>query len=143
LGNLITFIDIENLAGDAGNDTLIGDSGANVLIGSGGADTLTGGLGADTFQYNAAAQGFGDTITDFVHLTDQINLSPIDANTASPGNQAFAWGDTTAAANSVWYEESGGNTIVRADVNGDFSTVEFEIALLGTGHTLSAADFIL
>jgi len=100
------------------------------------------GAGADSFHYHAVTEG-GDTITDFVHLTDQIELLQIDANTNSPLDQAFAWGGATAAANAVWYEESGGNTIVRADIDGNFSTVEFEITLLGTGHTLTAADFVL
>ena len=142
LGSHFTLIDIENLAGDDGNDILTGDSGANIFHGFLGADTLTGGSGADSFHYHAVTEG-GDTITDFVHLTDQIELLQIDANTNSPLDQAFAWGGATAAANAVWYEESGGNTIVRADIDGNFSTVEFEITLLGTGHTLTAADFVL
>ncbi|MGH6814212.1 MAG: calcium-binding protein [Hyphomicrobiaceae bacterium] len=141
LGKHFTLMNIEDLVGDDGNDILIGDSGANFLVGAGGADTLTAGLGADTFEYIEAADR-GDTITDFVHLTDKIDLSRIDANTLSPGDQAFAFSGAAAAANAVWSEESGGNTLVRADVDGDFSTVEFEITLLGTGHTLTAADFV-
>ena len=56
---------------------------------------MTGGVGADDFDFNAVAEiGNGatrDVITDFVHLTDDIDLSTIDANGAAAGNTAFSF----------------------------------------------------
>ena len=151
-----TLSGFENLTGSAFNDTLTGSTAANVLmglagndtlVGGSGADILTGGLGADRFVFSAladSAPGTPDLVTDFVHGTDIIDLSAIDANTSSSGNQAFAFGGQNAnvVANSVTWFESGENTIIRADVNGN-TTADFMITLTGTNHNLSASDFIL
>ena len=45
-------------------------------------------------------------------------------------------------ANRVTWSESGGNTIVRMDNNGD-TTADSQIVLVGTGLGLDATDFIL
>ena len=146
----------ENLTGSAFNDVLTGSTAANVLmglagndtlVGGSGADLLTGGLGADRFVFSALADsvpGTPDLITDFVHGTDIIDFSGIDANTSSSGNQAFAFGGQNAnvVANSVTWFENGGNTFIQADVNGN-TTADFMITLTGTNHNLSASDFIL
>jgi Ca2+-binding RTX toxin-like protein len=110
------------LLGSRGNDALNGEAGNDFLRGGGGADALTGGTGDDTFDYDEnVATGAGDVIADFKQGGDAdiIDLVDFDANTGSGGNQAFAWGGTAPAANAVWYEESGGNTIVKADINGE------------------------
>jgi Ca2+-binding RTX toxin-like protein len=146
----------ENLTGSAFNDVLTGSTAANVLMGlagndtlngGSGADLLTGGLGVDRFVFSALADsvpGTPDLITDFVHGTDIIDFSGIDANTSSSGNQAFAFGGQNAnvVANSVTWFENGGNTFIQADVNGN-TTADFMITLTGTNHNLSAFDFTL
>jgi VCBS repeat-containing protein len=140
----------DTLFGQTGNDTLNGGDGNDRLVGGVGADTLTGGAGSDTFYYGSAvsdsAPGAGnfDTITDFVHGTDKIDLSSIDASGAA-GDQAFLFGGLNAAtvANSITWSEVGGNTIVRADVNGNAANTEFQITLTGIGLGLTASDFVL
>ncbi|RWL07381.1 VCBS domain-containing protein [Mesorhizobium sp.] len=140
----------DTLFGQSGNDTLGGGDGNDRLVGGVGADTLTGGLGSDTFYYGTAvsdsAPGAGnfDTITDFVHGVDKIDLSSIDANTGSGGDQAFLFGglNTATVANSITWEEVGGNTIVRVDVNGNTSA-DFQLTLIGLGLGLTASDFVL
>ncbi|RWO86029.1 MAG: hypothetical protein EOQ95_23155 [Mesorhizobium sp.] len=140
----------DTLFGQSGNDTLGGGDGKDRLVGGVGADTLTGGLGSDTFYYGTAvsdsAPGAGnfDTITDFVHGVDKIDLSSIDANTGSGGDQAFLFGglNTATVANSITWEEVGGNTIVRVDVNGNTSA-DFQLTLIGLGLGLTASDFVL
>jgi Ca2+-binding RTX toxin-like protein len=128
----------DTLHGGSGNDTLGGGQGNDTLHGGLGNDTLTGGRGRDIFTYNLAFEGQGDTITDFVHRSDKIDLSAID-----PGVLAFTPGaTTTVVAHTVNWFESGGATIVAADVNGD-TTADFQIALLGTGLGLTVTDFIL
>src|SRR5439155_3003536 len=98
----------EKLTGSAFGDALSGTSSANVLsglggndvlIGRGGADTLIGGDGADRFVFTAPADSSPaapDTISDFVHAIDLIDLSAIDANTLLKKDQAFAFAGHTA-----------------------------------------------
>ena len=68
--------------GDANADTLVGSSQNDTFIGGGGGDTMTGGGGGDTFVFKALADsqsgvGHFDTITDFTHNSDHIDLSAI------------------------------------------------------------------
>ena len=90
-----------------------------------------------------------DTIIDFAEgtLGEMIDLSFIDANTTSAGDQAFLFAGNTAtvSANSLNWYQSGGNTFVEGDVNGD-AVADFRIMLTGL-HTLSdvgpTPDFLL
>jgi Ca2+-binding RTX toxin-like protein len=126
--------------------TLDGGDGNDRINASHDADTLIGGDGGDTFHFSDFDTVAGDTITDFGDA-DIIDVSSLDADVVSTRppngvNEAFAWAGTTPTANAIWYEESGGNTIVRADQNGN-TTADFQITLLGMGLGLTAADFIL
>ena len=84
-----------------------------------------------------------DVITDFLHLTDDIDLAGIDADTTVAGNQAFRWVGTAAltGAGQVGFFTSGGNTIIRGSNDAD-AAKEFEIQLVGI-KTLSIDDFYL
>jgi Ca2+-binding RTX toxin-like protein len=152
----------ETIYGDAGNDTLKGALGADAIIGGSGRDVMTGGLGyvagdgtRDTFIFNfttetGATTATCDVITDFTQgvaaTADRIYLAGIDANTlaAAVGNQAFSWINTSAftgVAGQLHYAQSGGNTYVSGDTNGD-KIADFMIGLTGI-HGLAATDFIL
>jgi Ca2+-binding RTX toxin-like protein len=151
-----TLVGFENLTGSAFNDTLTGKAGTNVLNGLAGndklaggaaADILTGGTGNDTFIFKTKTESSvsaPDLITDFVHGVDQIDLSALDANTRSSGNQAFDFdgNSTSVFKNGVSWYESAGKTVVQADINGD-TTADVMITLTGTNLHLSASDFIL
>jgi Ca2+-binding RTX toxin-like protein len=149
-----TLSSIENLTGSNFNDVLIGDGNANVLTGGGGADSLTGGLGADTFLFKAITDsqpgvGLFDTIADFQDHAggglDTIDLSAIDGNTSTVGTQHLTFGGSSATvvANSVTWTQSGGNTIVQADVDGNtLNGAEMQLVLTGL-HTLGITDFQL
>ena len=65
------------LRGNSGNNVLNGLAGLDDLDGGKGNDKLTGGGDADTFHFSTG--GGKDTITDFTHLTDKIDLSHWDA----------------------------------------------------------------
>ena len=65
------------LFGGEGRDTLGGGSGDDLLVGGEGDDRLTGGAGADTFAFTA--DHGDDTITDFSHGEDLIDLSGLQA----------------------------------------------------------------
>jgi Ca2+-binding RTX toxin-like protein len=87
---------INALNGMAGNDSLNGGLGNDLLIGGAGKDSLTGGLGADRFDFNAPSESgisitARDSVADFnATQGDKIDLSTIDADTTTAGDQAFA-----------------------------------------------------
>lgn len=132
---------LTGLAGQA--DTLSGGRGDDFLLGSGGADFLSGGSGGDTFVYAAASDSpslaGADTILDFDanQAGERIDLSAIFG-----GTLAFETAqNANAVANTVTWVQSGTDTIIRADVNGN-TTADLVIKLTGL-HTLTAGDFIL
>jgi Ca2+-binding RTX toxin-like protein len=139
----------DTINGNNGNDTINALAGNDTINGGAGQDNMTGGIGNDVFVYSATSNSTTaapDTITDFIHLQDVINVSAIDANTSffAFGNQAFAFAGSNpgTVANSITWSESLGNTIIRGDVNGN-TTPDFQIVLTGTGKNLTAADFVL
>lgn len=146
----VTLTGIASIRGGAGNDSLIGWSANDTLMGEDGQDTLTGGAGNDIFDFDAIGQstvGAGaDVITDFTVGADRVDLSTIDANAATAGNQAFTWIGSAAFSNvsgQLRYDDvsTPGMTKIFGDVNGD-GVADFEIDLVGT-VTLSATDFVL
>jgi Ca2+-binding RTX toxin-like protein len=140
------------LHGRTGNDLLRGGNGNDRLAGGQGRDTLSGGTNNDTFDYDATADSpwsagktTSDVITDFAHLGDRIDLSTIDARSATAANDTFGFlaakgAAFTAAGQARWYQ-SGGNTFVEASNDAD-RTAELQIQLTGL-KTLTAADFLL
>jgi Ca2+-binding RTX toxin-like protein len=145
----VTLTGIASINGGAGNDTIYGSAGADMIIGLTGADTLSGNGGADIFDYNVVAHSRGtttrDKILDFEEGTDKIDLSTLDASTASSGNQAFSFigqGSFTNKAGQLRIDTSDSTkTLVLADLNGD-GVADFAIELAGS-HSLSAGDFFL
>ena len=145
----------DSLLGAAGNDSLIGGAGNDSLTGGAGADTLTGGAGSDVFIYTAtigeSLTATRDVITDFVRGQDRINLSGLDANTATAGDQAFTFRGALAfngaAQLRMQYDAVNNLTLITGNTNATTTTIELEIALVGnftTGvNTLVATDFVL
>ena len=119
-----------------------------MIIGGGGADHLWGGSGNDTFVFTAAGDSSSsapDTIHDFHHGFDKIDVTQIDATRLTPIPRAvdFAFGGTTATVHGVWYTEGGGNTTLHFDTNGSTGSDEMTIILTGIGLGLTASDFLL
>ncbi|MBO3762534.1 calcium-binding protein [Ciceribacter sp. L1K22] len=151
LANVITGNSGNNtLSGLAGNDTLRGEAGNDRLTGGTGADKLYGGTGADRFVFTALSDSTvsssgRDTIYDFSHSQgDRIDLSAIDASTRSSGNQAFSFiGEKafTGKAGELRYVNSGGDTFIYADVNGDRKS-DFSIRI-DANIDLVKGDFVL
>jgi Ca2+-binding RTX toxin-like protein len=133
-----------NGTGNSLNNILSGNSGANTLNGNGGKDILFGGSGNDTFVFDTTAEANGDTVRDFVHGADRINLKGIDANTRATGDQAFTFIGTQGfhkVAGELKAYQSSGNTYIAGDTNGD-GVADFTIRALGA-HTFAKADFLL
>lgn len=138
------------LYGEAGNDSLSGDDGNDYLIGGAGIDLLTGGLGADTFRFAALSESgitktTVDTIADFQHLLDRIDVADIDAKTAVAGNQAFTFIGSAAfsAAGQIraYFDTQSQDTIVMFNTDND-RTAEM-VLRIDPQTALSAADFVL
>lgn len=134
----------QTIVGDGYSNTLYGTSGNDTLNGNGSKDTLWGKSGSDTFVFDTASEANGDTISDFVRGVDKINLSGIDANTRSYGNQAFKFISTQGfhkVAGELKAYQTSGNTYLAGDVNGD-GYGDFTIKVLGI-HTFANTDFLL
>jgi Ca2+-binding RTX toxin-like protein len=140
------------LNGRGGNDQLNGDAGNDVLTGGEGADTLVGGLGADTFVYQAVSNSRAgianrDVLNGFDRgaVQDRIDLSAIDANTATALNDAFAFIGSAAftAAGQVRVLGLGGPNavIVEVNVNGDLAA-DMQI-FVNLTTTMAVGDFVL
>jgi Ca2+-binding RTX toxin-like protein len=134
-----------------GNDTIWGIE--NIITGN-GADTITasaahnvidGGAGNDTFRFLSAGDADGDTILGF-QPGDKLDLSGIDANQGSAGNQNFVLANGPSASVGqllVTHENraDGDYTVVAGNTGGD-GQPEFKISIKGT-HTLTETDFAL
>ncbi len=123
--------------GGNGNDTIYGEGGNDVIQGGAGADILSGGYGNDVFVYAAVSDSTAtsmDVITDFVRGSDHIDLRPV------LGDSGFNWGGQTPTAHGAWFQQSGGNTFVYVDVDGNPATAEMVIRLNGL-HDLTKSDF--
>ncbi|MBO3759446.1 calcium-binding protein [Ciceribacter sp. L1K22] len=139
------------LSGNAGDNLLKGQGGNDTLVGGAGADRLYGGSGADRFVFKAlsdstVASAGRDMIHDFSRSQgDKIDLSAIDASTRSSGNQAFSFiGEKSAftgTAGELRYVNSGGDTFVYGDVDGD-RKADFAIRI-DADINLVKGDFIL
>jgi serralysin len=155
---------IENAIAGAGNDSLTGNDVGNVLAGGAGNDTLRGGDGNDRLQGGAGADIFvfgapgdsrdyvarsdgkkllPDMLADFTSGTDKIDLSLIDANQGTAGDDAFSWIGANAfssVAGQLRAEVLGGRVHIYGDVDGD-ARADFHI--IAAGQQILVSDFIL
>ena len=135
------------LKGGGGGDWLNGLGGNDVLDGGAGLDTLIGGAGADIFRFASSsdsARGAADRVTDFAAGTDRIDLSLIDANSGTSGNDAFSFIGAAAfsgVAGQLRAFGSGSSWTVEADVNGD-GVADLAIAVT-TNAPLTVTEFVL
>jgi Ca2+-binding RTX toxin-like protein len=137
----------DELRGGSGADILLGGDGNDLLVGGSGADVLVGGAGADIFLFSGYVTGLGvgaDRITDFTQGEDLIDLSPIDADLWTGGNQAFtfiAGAAFSGTAGELRFGFDGTDTWLQGDTDGD-GFADFEIVLSGPLVPL-AGDFFL
>ena len=140
----------DTLSGNEGNDTIDGGTGDDTISGGAGKDVMTGGLGADHFTFDdgdLSGKGLktADVITDFHHSEgDLIDLSAMDADTVTAGDQGFTFIGTDAfshTAGELHLDISGSKMLLSGDTNGD-GLADFAITLAGT-TPLVLADFVL
>ncbi len=138
---------IENLTGSSYNDILTGNGNNNVLTGGVGSDILFGGSGNDVFDFNALVEmgatiANADTILDF-STGDKIDLSTLDANTATTTNDPFSGfiANTAAFSTAGQLKFDRINHMLYGNTDTDTAT-EFAINLSGVNN-LTSSDLIL
>ncbi|VEP12805.1 conserved hypothetical protein [Hyella patelloides LEGE 07179] len=117
------------LNGGDNNDTLNGGDGDDTLNGGRGNDLLTGSAGANTFVYNRSQTGI-DIITDFKVAEDVIDISNITTGESYQSTNPFD--------DYINLAQSGVDTVVRIDDNGDLSGRNNR--LLATLENVSTTD---
>ena len=146
---------IENATGGRGSDSLTGNGSANrlvgragddVLSGAGGSDKLTGGAGADVFDFNSTRHSgpsahARDVILDFTRGLDRIDLSGIDANAATAGNDAFSYIGADAFSSDATGQLRLEDGVIYGSTDAD-AAAEFSIEVVGI-TALGRADFVL
>ena len=141
-----------NATGNTLANVLTGNTGANVLIGGLGNDTLSGGAGADFFVFNETPNATSnyDTVTDFVHGTDKLELSKAVFSALGVvgvlTSNEFAAGNFSSGQDSldrIIYNTSTGVLYYDADGSGRGAAVA--VALLGVAvhPTLDASDIVV
>jgi serralysin len=155
---------IEHATAGAGDDRLTGNDAGNILRGGGGADILQGGLGGDRPEGGAGADIFvfggpgdsrergprsdgkkamPDQLPDFVSGTDRIDLSAIDANRGTAGDDAFTYigaGAFTGAAGQLRSQVIGGQVHIYGDIDGNSVA---DLHIIASGTQILVTDFIL
>ena len=161
--SLASLTNVENLTfSGSGNASLTGNTAINVLIGSTGNDTLagglgndtlTGGLGADHFVFNTALSSTNkDTITDFTHGTDKIDLTKLGlfANLQTTGsslNTADFAVNASHVANSsahLLFDTTTHGLYYNADGAGTGAAVLFAtLSGISINTQIHASDFVI
>jgi hypothetical protein len=123
---------IENVNTGSGNDTITASNAVNVM---------NGGAGNDTFKFTSTTAANGDTIVTF-EPGDRIDLTGIDANIGTAGDQSFTLvsGAPTAAGQlGVTFETraDGDFTVVQGNIDGN-ADAEFTIEIAGHQNLTNA-----
>jgi hypothetical protein len=108
--------------------------------------TLVGSDGADTFVFKAIADslpgaGSFNTITDFTHNSDHIDLTAIAGANNVQGSVAEA-GLIDAHSISWFVDDANSQTIVYVNTTADAGHVDMEIRLTGSNISLSGSDIL-
>ena len=158
--SLTELVNVENLtligskaingSGNILNNTLLGNSAKNSINGGLGNDILSGGNGADTFQFNTTLNSNTnvDTMTDFVHGVDKIQLSRSIMSNLNSGTKLSPFDFVLStkvldASDRIIYDPSSG--VLSYDADGSGASAAIEIAIIGlVNHAiLSSTDFKL
>jgi ELWxxDGT repeat protein/VCBS repeat-containing protein len=135
------------LTGNAFAQSITGNAGANVINGGAGNDTLQGLGGNDTFYFNSAlnASTNVDSILDFTHGTDKIELDHAIFTALSPANPLpaadFTTGAPTTPDQHIIYNAATGALSYDDDGSGAHAAVQ--LATLTTHPALTSTDIFV
>jgi Ca2+-binding RTX toxin-like protein len=141
----------DSVLGGGGADSLSAGADADTVIGGAGSDTLSGGIGSDRFVFatgdaSSTTLATLEVITDFVAADDAIALGVtgvLMTGTALDYATALttATGVITGGTSDIIAIDTGTNTFVFADTNGD-NVLDTVIQLTGTLLGLTSGDFV-
>lgn len=143
------------------DDTIIGGQGNDTLWGSEGGDKLVGGNGNDVYMYGSLFDSTFDipgddgdaepdrilgwlSFNDDGSVADRIDVSLIDADSGTDGDQAFTLVATftgTAGEVVTAYDEENTRTLVKFDVDGD-AVADMVIFVNGDHTEMTQDNFI-
>jgi Ca2+-binding RTX toxin-like protein len=131
--------------GGAADDVLRGGAQADTLFGGLGRDQMNGGAGGDLYAYRSTAESRSGSSDSLIFgAGDRIDLSFIDADPASSGNQAFSFIGSAAfsgTAGELRVEGNGTAWHVGADQDGDgIADLVIDVT---SAQPLVAGDFVL
>ena len=136
--------------GGEGGDSLTGGGNDDVFAGGGGGDALAGGTGADVFVYRSVSDSAGaacDVISGFHFGNDRIDLTQIDADIATGGDQAFLFIGSEAFSGKAGelraaFDAGMNLWAIQGDVNGD-GGVDFQLYVSTGAGPPPEADILL
>jgi hypothetical protein len=123
-----------------------GNGGDDILVGNTGAQIMNGNAGNDTFVFRSIADstpgaGNFDTVGDFVHNSDHLDLTAIAGATNVQGLVNSA--GTVDAHSISWFVDNVNNqTIVYVNTGNTANHVDMEIHLTGTNINLTGSDIL-
>jgi Ca2+-binding RTX toxin-like protein len=138
----------DRVEGGSGNDVLYGGTGNDAVVGGIGKDSMYGDAGSDTFVFTAMADTTVGANRDVIRnwdSSDRLDVTAIDSNAGSSGNQDFVFvglgtSDRNVAQGQIKYYHYGNNTYVVGNTNGD-TAADFQIEIIGK-HVISSDDFL-
>ena len=139
------------LDGRGGVDTIRGGDGNDVIIGGLGNDLLYGQNGFDVFTVRQESISLVTLETDRIFDLniaggDRVDLSAIDADSTTAGNQAFQFATVLSTFSGVageatlTYDAATASTYLRLDVNGD-KKADYSLRIDGD-HTGTSGNII-
>jgi Ca2+-binding RTX toxin-like protein len=141
------------IAGNTAANTLNGGIGNDTLDGGADNDSLTGGDGADILKFNTAlGKPNIDTVTDFAHGTDQLQLDDATfkkfiGSSGQVGADNFVSGGNGVKAldtnDYLIFNTTTGALFYDADGSGKGAAFQFATITLVGVQELSASDFLV
>lgn len=113
----------DKLFGNQKKDTIDGGAGDDLIDGGRGRDVLTGGEDQDTFRYRSS-RDFGDVITDFEILKDDIDLKRINTIGSMDDLKLVQNGDDAVVQGSIGQRFKTIATLEQVDI-GDLNESNF------------------
>ena len=130
----------------AGDDDLTGSAGDDIVFGGLGADMMDGGPGANVYLYRSTDESTAASQDSLVlGANDLIDLSFIDADGGSAGNQAFAFVGANAFSGTAGElraaDQGGGNWRIEGDTDGDGVA---DLVIMATpAEPITSVEFVL
>ncbi|MFM9937173.1 MAG: calcium-binding protein [Novosphingobium sp.] len=148
LDNVITGNSGDNLLqGQAGKDVLSGGVGDDILSGGVGNDLLIGGAGSDGFRFAGAyaADAGIDTVRDFVHGTDHIELeyyyyAALGSGAFDPAKFVVGTKALTADQHLIYNDANG---MLYYDADGNGAGARIAIAHFIGNPVIDASDIVM